>query len=503
MFRTTTYSYSRQCDASNSKFDKLVASDDLDIHFSDVLPPPPPETVLAEYSATAIGKRRRNKHSEHRHEPHDHDEEDDGYSTREQFSWRDYDPNVDDDVMREKKLLIHKPMNQGLCGSCWSICIATTMSDCFVVSGATDWSPNISPTYMMVALPQEATVHRKCKGGNPARVALELEKLRIADTSCVDYSWCAEDEICTAEDAAKHFDAARLGDLLNSKIPKPLGCYFGGVDRFMYRIDRGSNAYSIDDAASGEEFVRRVKCHLIDFGPTIAGFTVLRNFSSGRFTRIGGGVYFDRADYNALSDGDGEENLIFNDAVSTRVSGLHAVSVVGWGVAKNVRYDNDKRGDVPYWHCRNSWGDSWGADGGFFKIAMYPYNLRSQLDKKLLTGTGGMVLIRCCVSPEKRIVNQTVDARYAAKTLRPERYYKRDADEIADSKNLDDGDVDVDDEEKKKKKRENRRKRVEELYAKKWRKDLIGWILVAVGGGLFVAGFAYVVYVVVFKRRGV
>ena len=57
---------------------------------------------------------------------------------------------------------------------------------------------------------------------------------------------------------------------------------------------------------------------------------------------------------------------------------------MGWGIAKNIQYDNGKRGDVPYWHCRNSWGESWG-DNGYFKIAMYPFNKRAQFEKTFLS----------------------------------------------------------------------------------------------------------------------
>ncbi len=38
---------------------------------------------------------------------------------------------------------------------------------------------------------------------------------------------------------------------------------------------------------------------------------------------------------------------------------------------------------VSYWIVRNSWSDAWGI-GGYFHLAMYPYNKLCQLEKPLL-----------------------------------------------------------------------------------------------------------------------
>ena len=64
--------------------------------------------------------------------------------------------------------------------------------------------------------------------------------------------------------------------------------------------------------------------------------------------------------------------------------GFHVISVVGWGVDKEV--DGIYIGKTPgtkhkveYWIVRNSWGEKWGIDG-YFHLAMYPHNKHSTLD---------------------------------------------------------------------------------------------------------------------------
>ena len=107
--------------------------------------------------------------------------------------------------------------------------------------------------------------------------------------------------------------------------------------------------------------------------------------------------------------------LKFSDSMTSEAAGLHAISIVGWGVAKNIQYDNDKVGDVPYWHCRNSWGKKWGNAGGYFKMAMYPFNKIAQFDKQVMTEIGGpvgsMILIRATERP-KQVDLQQISQKY-------------------------------------------------------------------------------------------
>jgi len=350
----------------------------------------------------------------------------------ENFSWgitTDNDSTID----TIKKTLIHEVSTQHACGSCWAVCLADTISDCFVVSGAVGWSPKISATYLMGCIPL-GNLHNRCLGGNPGAVAAYLEREGLADTSCVDYSWCAGDgELCTSVESAQHFDAASLASKLNANIPEPCGCYFTTSKKYLYMIDPQTDVLYIDQELLIEDFRNTIKTHLLDFGPVVGGFAVLNNFFTGNFTdpTINDGVYFDRADYNRHNGGP----LHFSDRIMGETAGLHAVSIVGWGVAKNIQYDNKKTGDVPYWDCRNSWGSQWGNMKGYFKIAMYPFNKVAQFDKQVMTNMGGpvgsMVLIRATKPPKTTTMNQIANKFLDnIDRLNTDTYYEGDPEEV-------------------------------------------------------------------------
>lgn len=382
----------------------------------------------------------------HSNKPHIHDE------ILDEFSWAIVTPTDSLVDQHKKKIIKTQPSSQYGCGSCWAISLADTMSDCLIVSGAVNWAPNISATYIMVCI-DEKGVHNFCGGGNPAAAAKYLENGRngegvgVADTSCIDYSWCADNTICSNVKSVNHFDAHKLITSLNNTIPRPLGCYFPNIDKFMYKLDKGSEAFYIEDnmiQSTQQEknlsittFRNTVKSHILDFGPVIGGFVVLRNFLSGIHTdpSINEGVYLDRLDYNNQNIFNG---LRFSDDMIFQTAGLHAVSIVGWGIAKNIQYDTHKRGDVPYWHCRNSWGPDWGKQGGFFKCAMYPFNTYSQFDKQVMTTVGGpvgsIVFIRATQKPEITKYNQ-ISHIYSDKIqtkLKPISYYQGDVAYVSD-----------------------------------------------------------------------
>jgi hypothetical protein len=398
----------------------LIPPLNTDIRFEKDLPEYHPEI---EYSAIM----RNHPHREH------HVEE-----AMEAFSWFET-TGRDSAEMVEKKSLINPIQNQHLCGSCWA------MSDCFVASGVVTWAPRIAPTCIMMAVPKNMG-NGQCNGGNPATACRAIEKIPVCDTSCIDYSWCSSDsKMCTARSAVNHF-GGELGDKLNAKIPRAtdgnmVGCYFK-QDKMMYTLDQGSEAYYIHNENPVETFRKNLKTHLVDFGPVVAGYAVLKNFTTGNFSdlNINQGIYFDRADYGSMSRG---KRLRFSDAFAnaSQLVGLHAVRVVGWGVGKNVQYDNNMFGDVPYWIAANSWGTNWGNDGTF-RIAMYPFNKYAQFGKQInVKGSkiGGVILMRATTKPTSKTLDQ-IDKRYlnTISRVQPDSYYMSSADDALTSSGVDD-----------------------------------------------------------------
>lgn len=344
----------------------------------------------------------------------------------ENFSWHIATVDDSEEIVNIKKL-INPIQNQHLCGSCWAMAIAATISDCLVVSKAVNFMPRIAPTYLMMVVPENMG-NSQCNGGNPATVCRALEYIPVGDTSCIDYSWCASDrEMCTSKSAANHFGST-LGSKLNRNIPgKGAKCYFE-KDKLTYQIDSGSKAFFIQPSTPTELFRSSLKAHIIDYGPVVTGYVVFRNFVTGNFTdpAINEGIYFDRADYTNNYAG---RPLRFSDynTWESQVVGFHAVRVLGWGVGKNVQYDNNRFGDVPYWIAANSWGSSWGNMNGFFRIAMYPYNKVAQFGKPVtIKGVtlGGVIMLKATKPPQISHMN-SIDQKYFQdiKRVQPDAYY--------------------------------------------------------------------------------
>lgn len=337
------------------------------------------------------------------------------------FDWRHPYPTDDEDI-KKKKRLIATPGDQALCGSCWAISGAGIVADNFIVSGIVDWKPNLSTTWSLSCYPQN-----KCQGGNPAVLFNDIARGGIASNHCIDYSWCSENDQCNGS-ALKHFQQNKEVNL-SSLIPT-CGCYFGNKEHYLYKIDPGSKSIFIGAPGITEENIAAtVKKQIYTKGPVMGGFLVFKNFMKGEFSKVNGGVYLERGVY------DGTDNVTFSDATtsSSEYSGSHAIAIIGWGVAKNILIDNGgKRADVPYWYCRNSWTNGWG-DGGYFKMAMYPFNKLSQFESVVTIAakgqrfrSGGMVFLSASKKPEKKTLGQLNKIFLQQKRKHDDKYYQED-----------------------------------------------------------------------------
>ena len=370
------------------------------------------------------------------------------------FNWR-HGPGYND-----KRKNITTPGNQLLCGSCWAISTAGIIADNHVVAGTVEWLPNLSTTWSLSCYPQN-----QCKGGNPAKLFDEISKKGIATNNCIDYSWCKENDNCTPTSQTQtqtpssptpssptpptpsspssprpsspssprpssptpkpkdHFKAKNLN--LSNDIPS-CGCYDSKSKHYLYYIDPPRSISIGRGDITKDNFALTVKKHILKHGPVQGGFIVYKNFMHGTFTKINGGIYLETGTY----DVPGQLRFDQNQINMRNYVGSHAIAVIGWGVAENIIVDNNgTKKTIPFWYCRNSWGTKWG-DGGYFKMAMYPFNKISQFDKILKIKTpqgnmlvGGMVRISASKPPVLEKLQQTQNKFISLKKEHPSSYY--------------------------------------------------------------------------------
>jgi len=328
----------------------------------------------------------------------------------ESWDWRNSYPG-DTSEVQSKKLILTQPPNQARCGSCWAVSSASVISDVFVVQKG--FNPNLSATYAMATYPQG-----KCTGGYPPELLKSVSESGIATNNCIDYSWCLANDTCSGQGQA-HFTTPSEEEL--SEMVPNSGCYSPNNEskaHMLYFIKDPTVIYLDQEP----DIVNIIKSHIYNYGPVIGGFHVFDNFISGDFTKSGG-VYIEYIDYKG-------PNYFLSEEANWM--GSHAISIIGWGIQKGVRVLDDNNNetvkDVPYWYCRNSWAPVWGSDGGFFKIAMYPINKKSQFEKLVAietpsgtAQTGGIITLMA-----GDVTDGTFDKTSTEKELNDPKYYEKD-----------------------------------------------------------------------------
>jgi len=324
----------------------------------------------------------------------------------ENFNWRATEGDVESEDILNKKKIFPTPLNQYLCGSCWAFAGVNVVEGNYVVSGIIKQKIDLSPTWVLSNYPQS-----QCRGGSPVKFFTDISTGGIVWKNCVDYSWCSLNEECNGT-ALKHFDSVG-GHVDLSKYIPPSGCYFN-TEQYMFTIDKNITMFAGTPDSEVNKKSREIEIHIYNSGPVLGGFFVLENFMGGEFTSINGGVYLERGNYKDIQDG----KLTFNNSniEPNKLKGGHAICIIGWGIEKNILTNDNEYNDVPYWYCMNSWGVNWG-DGGYFKIAKYPWNKISQFDKTITLNSskgkseaGGIVCITVSKPPSiiqtKKIPNE-------------------------------------------------------------------------------------------------
>ena len=306
---------------------------------------------------------------------------------------------------------------------CWAISAAGIVADNHVVSETVNWKPNLSTTWCLASYPQY-----KCEGGIPAVLYQDISENGIATNNCADYSWCSENEACNGK-ATGHFQTQNVN--LSDLIPTTkFACYDSSSPHYLYFIDTPTSMSIGTDGLIGENFTNTVKKHIYYNGPVQGGFLVFKNFMSGAFTKVNGGVYLEDGDYSG-----GQIKFDQNQLDIANYVGSHAIAIIGWGIQKNVVVDNiSTTKDIPYWYCRNSWTENWG-NGGYFKMAMYPYNNIVQFDKTVIINNkqgGGKIMIKASKSPQLLTLEQ-IEQKFLEKLSKPASYYSTETKDYGDT----------------------------------------------------------------------
>ena len=147
-------------------------------------------------------------------------------------------------------------------------------------------------------------------------------------------------------------------------------------NHYQYFIEQPDLMY-VDytlDSSTIDNTIYSIKQYLFTYGTGVVSFFLRKNFiEDGTDFKDTKGIYVETEPYQkTVYDETGKTSFkpISNPFASC---GGHAVCLVGWGVEKDVTVTISSGKmvvDLPYWVCRNSWGQTWG-DNGYFKIAMY------------------------------------------------------------------------------------------------------------------------------------
>lgn len=282
-----------------------------------------------------------------------------------------------------------KVVNQLECGGCWAVSVASALADRVAITKGVA-APLLSFTSILACVTSdverlagamlEVPNTLGCDGGLPS-AAVELLAVDGATTeACAPYTWCLSLPECASPLNVTSPDAQQKKvEAQNDAIP---AC--ASMRGVQVRQECEERVH-IQPYADGTFYmnlgdVQSIQSEIRDNGPVVATYAVYEDFLAGTAARVGDDWARTRNVYCNVQDGARRPYSGTRYAGSeTRLTGYHAVVIVGWGVEDAVP---DWRGSgmlsIPYWIVRNSWGTSWNPgcviDGaqwpGYFKIAM-------------------------------------------------------------------------------------------------------------------------------------
>ncbi len=229
---------------------------------------------------------------------------------------------------------------QGVCGCCWAMATAKTLSERYALLSRGKLAVELSP-YMMVmcegtifpSVPYDkleninlqAHTAGACNGNTLFTAMNFLYAIGLCDTTCVNQGKFSEYGIKDLETIEDPENVPMCQSILGHNYDRCL-------DREKaVRFYRTIAGYQVDSN------IESIKQEIYKWGPVSAGFQIYDNFMEG---------YDGTTIYMGPDD-------------KSNPQGGHAIQIMGWG----------KENGVDFWWICNSWGTDWGLSG-YFRMKM-------------------------------------------------------------------------------------------------------------------------------------
>jgi len=252
--------------------------------------------------------------------------------------------------------------DQLACGSCWAVSSASALSDRYAIT-ANMPNPVLSSTMVLGCIGVDGNIVRGngsdgCNGGFAADAADLFGMYGTVSNACSSYEWCSNSKACTSGDSRGEQALNNIIPLCSEQQKSCITCNGPDCEHKLFQVKQGDNGIYAQSISG----IPEIKSEIFVNGPLVVTMAVFQDFISGAVTSFDktNGVYINIPNSDSpYANGAASSN--------TQSMGYHAVTVVGWGLEKNIpdwRDDTTSNGtlqtfDVPYWIVRNSWSSAW------------------------------------------------------------------------------------------------------------------------------------------------